>query len=247
MKKLLVLMLVAVPLWAQNTAEDVIIPTVCTATIDSIRTTAGSATISTQSLVGGGRFASVTKGAAVWGRGVPYGTTVVDTSSGTDSVLVLSKPLTYTDSTGSANKGRAIFNFGYYAAETYQSGDWVGLPFELPNAPGKIISAVVVVDSSDVLDSMDVVLFTDPVFDTTSIRDTATATIGREGLTKVIGVLHLSSVTDLGNIRVIVETNQGDVFPISKDKVYGRLISRSTEGMAFKSIKPMVLRFKYTY
>jgi hypothetical protein len=247
MKKLLVLMFVALPLWAQNTAEDIVIPTVCTATIDSIRTINGSATITTQSLVGGGRFASVTKGAAVWGRGIPFGTTVVDTSSGNDSVLVLSKPCTYTDTTGTTILGRAILNFGYYAAESYQNGDWVGLPFELPNAPGKVIAAVVVTDSCDVLDSLDVLLFNDPVFDTTSIRDTVAASVGRKGMKAIIGILHLTSMTDLGNTRVIVETNQGDVFPISRDKVYGRLICRSTDGMAFKSIHPMVLRFKYTY
>lgn len=247
MKTLIALLLFAVPLWAQNTAEDIVKPIISTATIDSIRTTAGSATISTQSLVGGGRFASVTKGCSVWGAGVPFGTTVVDTSSGTDSVIILSKALTTTDSSGSANKGRGIFNFGYYAATTYENGDYVGLPFLLPNAAGKVLTAILVVDSSDVLDSMDVLLFNEPLFDTVPVRDTMAATVTEDALPHILGLAHLNTMTDLGDVRITLETDQGDVFPVSWDKVYGRLISRSTEGMLFTSTTALVLRFKYTY
>lgn len=177
---------------------------------------------------------SIGVGQTVFGPGLAYNTLIADT--------VDSATFTLTKYGGDTV---GVFNIGYFASHAYESGDFVGLPFLIENAGGKSLEAVLVVDSSDVLDSLDLLLFNDGDFKTLPVRDTATASLNEATIDNVLGLCHLYTMTDLGDVRVIVETAYGAIFPLSKDKVYGRLISRSTEGMTFTSKSALTLRLKF--
>ena len=243
MKTLIALLLFAVPLWAQDCVEVIVKPVVSMATIDSIRTVAGSKTLEMRGPTGN-RFESVVVGQAIWGTGIPWGTVVAalpDTAK--DSLVTMSKAATVTDTSGTTILGRAILNFGYYSATSYTAGDWVGIPFEIPNAQGKLLFAVTLLDSSDTADSLDILLFNDPNFASPVVRDTMPMNVAETGIDNVVGIVKVRTKTDLGDLRLFQETALA--LPVGADKLYGRLICRNPSGMLLTSTQCIIIRFKF--
>jgi hypothetical protein len=238
----LLALVLAYPTMAQQCYEVVVQPIVSMATIDSIRTIAGSKIIEMRGPAGN-RFGSVSIGDAVFGRGIQFGTVVTDTVT-TDSLLTLSKTVTYTDTSGTTILGRAILNFGFYAAVSYTDGDFVGMPFSIPLAQGKLLVEVNLLDSSDTADSLDIVLFNDPIYNAIPVRDTMPATFSEADFHHIVGIVKIRNLTDLGTVRFAQVQNLN--LPIGvQDNLYGRIISRKAAGMLLTSTKCLLLRFKF--
>ena len=244
MKKLIVLLLFAVPVWAQQVTEVVVKPYIFTATIDSIRLLAGSKTIACNSPTQ--KFASVVVGQYVWGAGIPFGSVVTslpDTSK--DSVIVISKAATVTDSTGPTVLGRGIINISYYQASGGFVNDFIGMPFEIPNASNKTLSSVTLLDSSDCADdSLEVLLFNNPDYATTPVLDTNAVSTAEADFDNFLGtVLFTSPVRDLGAVRIL--QMNGLNMPMPNDKVYGRLVNRSSTRVLAASTQAFIIRFRF--
>jgi len=244
MKKLLVLMLLAVPVWAQQVNEVTVRPFIFTATIDSIRMIAGSKTIIAASPTQ--KFASVVVGQTVWGAGIPYGTVVTalaDTAK--DSIITISKAPVTTDTSGNAPIGRGIINVSYYQASGGFVNDFIGLPFEISSSGGKVLSSVTLIDSSDCADdSLEIILFDNPDYDTSPVLDTAQVSTEEGDYDNLVGTVLFTKMRDVGAVRILQEVNLNLPMPVGK--VYGRLVNRSSTRVLAASTQAFILKFRFT-
>jgi hypothetical protein len=223
----LALMILPILAWGQSY---VVTPYVSTKAIASIATTVGSTTISSAAKA----FGSVVVGQPVYGVGVPAGTTVLSlVNADLDSQVVLSKAIT--------QGGTKTLEFGYYTHTTYGTGDWLGLPFVVYENAGvggeEAIVSLVIDDKSDLLDDVDVVFFSN--WSDTLGLDSAAVNIPAAEALKVVGVVSLTSGTDLGGGRTLEE--KAITLAVPRTGLYGRLIARATMG-PFLVVNPFKIR-----
>lgn len=182
-------------------------------------------------------FAGLYAGQAIYGVGIPYGTTV-KTAVDSSTTIVMSAAATQ----GSAAK---ILNFGVLDANlvSYATGDWFGLPFRVYRNTGqggaKTLISIQVSDNADMLGNLDVVLFN--AYSDTLGQDTVAAAIVATEAHKVVGLVSLSTATDLGTARVFQSANIN--LNVPKENLYGRLIARST--MTITAINNVRVKFGF--
>jgi hypothetical protein len=192
-------------------------PVVASTAIASVTLATGNDTIT----VAASGFSGITKNAAIYGVGIPYGTYVkkcVDTST----TIVMSAVAT--------QGGSKVINFGVLEPnlETYATGDWFGLPFRVYQNTGQggsqtLVSAEIS-DNADVLGNTDIVFFN--AYSDTLGQDTVAAGIVATEAHKVLGAIALSTATDFGGARSLQSTNIQMALP--KENLYARLIARSS-------------------
>jgi hypothetical protein len=215
-KTALFLALVTLPYLAQGQSF-VVSPYISTKAIASCVTYPGVATVSATAKP----FGSCIAGLPVYGVGVPAGTVVVSKNA-TDSIVTLSNAMT--------QGGTKTLEFGYYINTTYASGDWLGLPFKIYDAPGvggeKAVVSIVIDDQTDQLDSVDVVFFS--AYSDTLGLDSAAVNIPAAQALKIVGIVNVTNSSnanlDFGGGRIIEAMNL--VLAVPKDALWARLISR---------------------
>jgi hypothetical protein len=208
-------------------------PVVGSTAIADVVVTPGNDTIT----VAASGFAGIYAGQAIYGVGIPYGTTVkkaVDTST----TIVMSAVATQ----GSAAK---ILNFGVLDANLvgYGTGDWFGLPFRVYQNTGqggaKTLVSVVITENADVLGNTDLVLFN--AYSDTLGQDTVAVAIRAVDAPKIVGYVSLSTAVDLGTARMLQSANIQ--LNVPKENLYGRLIAKST--MLPTSISGVKVKFGF--
>ena len=236
MKKLLAF-LYLIPAFALAQFETQNIPVVSTTTIASCVTTSASTSVSAEAKP----FGSVTVGMAVFGPGVPIGTTVASLPDPTlDSIIVLSAA-----ATASAT---VSLQFGYFASAAYTSGDWVGFPFKVTKFPTgasgtiKLISAEIA-DSADVIGATDILFFSS--LSGSSGLDNAAAAVPGSDYGNILGLVSLTTVTDVGAMKMLTKDDINLELPIiSGGTIWARLIARTGPTLTAVTNYLVRLRFK---
>jgi hypothetical protein len=233
MKRIATLLCLGVLVCAQALSQGSVVqvsPALSTKAIGSVVCTLGSTTISATAKP----FASVLAGQAVYGPGIAANTTVVSKSAN-DSTVVLSDAVT--------SGGTKTVEFGYYVHTTYATGDWLGLPFQVyDNGQGGtsyLISARIS-DASDKLDAVDIVFF--KTYSDTLGLDSAAVNVVTTEAPKVLGIVSLATITDLGGVRMAQADGINMALP--RNKLWARLIARSSMG-PFLVMQPFTLRLGF--
>jgi len=202
---------------AQATISVTVKPNISCTTIGSIYTTSGKDTITAVAKP----FGSVTAGMQVYGPGIKNGTTVAYKVTG-DSVLVLS------DTAIATAAGNASLQFPYFTSAAYSTGQWVGLPFKVmdnyPGALALLISAEIE-DNADIIGNMDILFFTN--LSGSAGLDRAALAVPATDQGNILGIVSLTTVTDLGSLRILTSTDPISIaLPVYKP-IWARLIARS--------------------
>jgi hypothetical protein len=233
MKRIATLLCLGVLVCAQALSQGSVVrlsPAISTKAIASVVCTIGSTTISATAKP----FASVVAGQSVYGPGIAANTTVVSKDA-IDSTVVLSNAIT--------SGGTKTIEFGYYVHTAYATGEWLGLPFQVydtgEGGTSFLVSASIA-DESDLLGAVDIVFFS--AYSDTLGLDSATVNVPLSQAPKVLGVVSLSTVTDLGGAR----TMQADAInmAVPRNKLWARLVAKSSMA-SFLVLQPFTLRLGF--
>ncbi len=229
-KVLFALMLVAGLAYGQSYD---ITPFLSTKSIDSCVCTVGSDTVYNAQE----SFDDVTVGDAVFGTGIPYGTTVLaKLGENEDSAIVLSKAATIGD--------QKILAFGYSVPTTYASGDWLGQTFLVYSNPGvggvAMLQSIVIDDKIDGIGNTDIAFFS--TWSDTLGRDSVAANIPAAEVLKFCGYVSLTTATDLGGGRILEANNIQLGLP--KNLLYARLVAKAAYGPT-TSVAPLKVRLTF--
>lgn len=146
-------------------------------------TTVASATVTSSAA-----FGSVVAGQAVFGAGIPFGTTV--TSVTDTSTIIISKIAT-------ATAASASLQFSYYTSAAYTAADVLGFPFQLDM---KKIGQIYAIDNDKVITALKGYVFSSPF---TPTLDNAAFAPSDADAAKVIGYFSLTTSNALTNNTVI--------------------------------------------
>ena len=230
MKKLILVVLIGLlfQLSFGQTTEIVVNPYCQMTNVGLVSVVEGSDTV-----VASSGFTGIDSGMVVYGAGIPEGTIVV--YNGSDDTLGLSN-----DATRTIAEDSLCFN--YLLDQTYASGQWIGIPFQIYSSSiggtTKLVS-VLIADSSDQLDDVDLVFFN--AWSDTYGLDTATVSLDGENYSKVLGYVALTTAVDLGTVRILTKDDINMLLP--RGTLYGRLIARSTP--KFTSTRCLKIRFRF--
>jgi hypothetical protein len=208
-------------------------PPICNTTVASCVLIVGNPIVT----VAGNGFSGTVVGQKVFGVGVPYGTTVkaIDGQGGTADSVTLSAAPTI--------GGSKSLQFGYFDGTDYTSGDWLGRVFRVYTYPGngdvRLLVSIQIVDQADTLGDCDVALFSS-FSDTLGLDNSAASILASESF-KLVGVVSLTTVKDLGATRILQSSNVGVIVP--KENLYARLITRAAYAPA--TIADLRVRFGF--
>jgi hypothetical protein len=235
-RMLLVLVLLAGTAYAQFDVN--VRPTVSAKTIATINTVSGNDTI----WDAGKAFDSLTVGMGVFGPGVPQGATITAlVDAALDSALVLSDTCNATASVS--------LQFGLVAGTLYTTGDWLGFPFKVLNGGGSAGPAYNLISAS-IIDAADVITATDIVFygDVSKLSggsgyDNSAAAELAANEWYVLGIVSLTTVTDLGAVKILTKDAINLALPRGVP-VWARMIVRGAPTFTASNNLRVRLRFQ---
>ena len=231
MKKVLFLLLMAVPVMAQQ-IEVRVTPYVSTSVVDSVAFDSAATTFTVPSTVSG--FA---EGQYLYGPNIQEGTTISAVNATKDTITI---SLATVDS---SDADLVTLNYSLFSSTAYGSGDWLGYPFLIwTNTSGGVVEleTIMIVDSTDQLGNTDLVLLS--AFIDNMGLDNAATTLQSEDYKDVMGYLALSTALDIGDVKLLTSSPS---FSVPRGgSLYGRLVAKSTPTFTSNNAIHVRLRFR---
>ncbi len=213
MKQLLVaLILLAAPALAQQ--FEVKVKPVISTTALTCKTTQGS-----DSVYSAAQFGSVVVGQQIYGPGIKQGVTVK--TLGTSSYFHM------TD-TALSTQASPSLQFGYFTSAAYVTGDWIGFPFQVftsTQAGIVLLVSAEIEDNADIIGSIDILFFTS--LSGSAGLDNAAVAVPASDQGNILGIVSLTTTTDLGALRILTSTDPVSMALPSGGTLWARLIARS--------------------
>ena len=222
-------------LFAQTSVEVLVKPDISNATIASNIKVAGSRNIRTT----GKTYGSVVVGQGVFGKGIPFGTTVTAlVDPALDSIITLSRASTTTDT--------VHLDFGYYRRDTSAVGDYASMPFLIlaRSSSQRILDRVTIQDTSVLGSKFNILLESSDggyfawggLTDTIATVWDATNFVGyvKAGGTDTVSTAG-GTTTDMRGLNIVLPPQVN---------LYGRLIHQ-TAGLSYRSLNPVWIKFYF--
>lgn len=210
-------------------------PTISTKTIPTVNTRTGNDTLFDAHKA----LDSITVGSRIFGPGIPQGATVTAlVNAALDSEIVISDTCLATASVS--------INAVPCAGTLYTTGDWLGLPFQVLPTTGKggttKLISITITDAADVITATDVVFYKDvSKISGGSGLDNAAAAELAANEAYVLGIVSLTTVTDLGAIKILTKDDINLELPQSG--VWARMIVRGAP--TFTAVNNLRVRLRF--